>query len=177
MFATLERTEENVKETNVMTLNRVETASKSDENGKKGIEMLYASAARPQAYQIPTESPKKEVSDEDICPTDTTMQFAEKDMFKTYYKEQSNQSEDVDYHKNTHGKIMLVLYSVAVGIILALIIMNSSVLSTMTKNNESKKSQVIAMTEQYNSVKAELDEISSDSHVINVAEQEYNMVK
>ena len=78
---------------------------------------------------------------------------------------------------NAHGKLLLAVYTIVVATILALIIINTSVLSSLKSGNAAGAERLEALRGSYEQVAEELDRVSSDEHVIDVATGEYNMVK
>ncbi len=116
--------------------------------------------------------------DEDTRPTSTTMQFGVEgtdsvieDLAKT------RESEKNSYKLNAKGKVIVALYALAVMVILALIILNTGVLASLKRNNAALAEDVAAIAAEYDELLAEIDRVSSDEYVINVAENVYDMVK
>ena len=118
------------------------------------------------------------MQDDDIRPTSTTMQFGDGDIDQMY-KEMNRASESVkeSYHLNAKGKIVIVLYSLAVMVILALIAINTGMLATLSGTQEAKTAELNSKIAEYNVLQQEIESISSNSYVINQAENVIGMVK
>ena len=118
------------------------------------------------------------LSDEDIRPTSTTMQFGD-DSIDQIREEmrQRKVEEETSYHLNAKGKIAVVLYSLVVAVILALIVLNTGVLATMSNESNNITQELNAQIEQYNAIQAEIDNISNPDYVIDIAQNKYGMVK
>ena len=123
-----------------------------------------------------TSSPEKTAAAEDLKPSSTTMQFTETDM-DTLYQDLQQEEESKGYYLNAKGKLMIALYALVVVAIMALIIINTSVLSALNLSFREKSENLAALQSRYEEMNRELDEISSDEHVIEIAEDEYNMIK
>ncbi len=133
---------------------------------------LYFAPERAQTVEIP----EKTAAAEDLKPSSTTMQFTETDM-DTLYQDLQQEEESKGYYLNAKGKLMIALYALVVVAIMALIIINTSVLSALNLSFREKSENLAALQSRYEEMNRELDEISSDEHVIEIAEDEYNMIK
>ena len=116
-------------------------------------------------------------SEEDIRPTSTTMQFGDGDVDQMYKEMNAAGNVKESYRLNAKGKFFVVLYGLAVAVILALIIINTGVLVTLNSRNEQKTAELNYVISEYNERKEVRENISSDEYVINIAENEYNMIK
>lgn len=132
----------------------------------------YFAPERAQTVEIP----EKTAAAEDLKPSSTTMQFTETDM-DTLYQDLQQEEESKGYYLNAKGKMMIALYALVVVAIMALIIINTSVLSALNLSFREKSENLAALQSRYEEMNRELDEISSDEHVIEIAEDEYNMIK
>ena len=132
----------------------------------------YFAPERAQTVEIP----EKTAAAEDLKPSSTTMQFTETDM-ATLYQALQQEEESKGYYLNAKGKLMIALYALVVVAIMALIIINTSVLSALNLSFREKSENLAALQSRYEEMNRELDEISSDEHVIEIAEDEYNMIK
>ncbi len=111
-------------------------------------------------------------SDEDIRPTSTTMQFGDGDldqMYKEMNKQQTATKES--YHLNAKGKFVVLLYSLAVAIILALIIINTSLLASVKNDNANLMATERQLQAEYAERMEAVGEISSNEHVESLAGQ------
>ena len=117
------------------------------------------------------------LAEEDIRPTSTTMQFGED--IDQIRKEMnlSRSKEEETYHLNKRGKLVVTLYALAVTVILALIVLNTNVLAGLNKTAQAKAIQLDATVAQYNAIQSELDAMSSSDYIINVAENQFGMVR
>ena len=132
----------------------------------------YFAPERAQTVEIP----EKTAAAEDLKPSSTTMQFTETDM-DTLYQDLQQEEESKGYYLNAKGKLMIALYALVVVAIMALIIINTSVLSALNLSFREKSENLAALQSRYEEMNRELDEISSDEHVSEIAEDEYNMIK
>ncbi|MBR1967887.1 MAG: hypothetical protein IKA11_00640 [Clostridia bacterium] len=118
------------------------------------------------------------VAEEDIRPTSTTMQFGENiDQIREEMKQATAVESESSYQLNSKGKLAVILYSLAVTIILALIILNTGVLAKLSNSNTAKAAELNATIERFNEVTTKIESISDSNYIINVAENEYGMVK
>lgn len=117
------------------------------------------------------------LQDEDIRPTSTTMQFGDGDVDQMY-KEMNREEHEVggSYHLNAKGKLVVVLYALAVTVILALIIINTGILASLSGTKEAKMAELNSKIAQYEQLSANIDSISGDEYVMQQAEQ-LGMVK
>ena len=117
-------------------------------------------------------------SDEDIRPTSTTMQFGDDNIDQIREEMKQRQaSEEISYHLNAKGKIAVVLYSLVVAVILALIVLNTGILATISGERQNISADLDAQIAQYNAIQAEIDSISNPDYIIDVAQNQYGMVK
>ena len=128
--------------------------------------------------QVVVDEPVKDFSDEDIRPTSTTMQFGDDNIDQIREEMRQKQVEEEGaYHLNAKGKIAVVLYSLVVAVILALIVLNTNVLATVSAERKSISAELNAHVTQYNAIQTEIDNISNPDYIIDVAENQYGMVK
>lgn len=117
-------------------------------------------------------------ADEDIRPTSTTMQFGDGDVEKMRVDMMKGETEQAtSYRLNGKGTVVVVLYSLVVAVILALITINSGFLSNLNGTVNAKTAELEAKIETYNAIQTEIDNISSSEYIIDVAENQYGMVK
>lgn len=116
-------------------------------------------------------------ADEDIRPTSTTMQFGEDiDQIRQEMNKAVATSNDTSYRLNSKGKLAVILYSLAVAVILALIVLNTGVLAKLSNTASARTAELNSTIAQYQAVQSEIADISSDEHIINFAKNE-GMVK
>ncbi len=115
-------------------------------------------------------------SEEDIRPTTTTTQFIDGDPQIFNDAEKSKEDRKSAYKLNSKGKLVVVLYALVVTVILALIVLNTGVLKSLSKDiaalDATYKAQVSAVAAQ----QAEIAEISSDAYISEIAESDYGMI-
>ncbi len=138
--------------------------------------------------QIEAEQPLTEVqeeinevsailSDEDIRPTSTTMQFGEDiDQIRHEINERKS-SEQVSARLNNRGKVAVALYALVVTVILALIVLNTGVLARLSNINQAKTAQLNETIARYGAIQDEIASISDREYIINVAQNEFGMIK
>ena len=78
--------------------------------------------------------------------------------------------EEVSYSLNTKGKLALILYSLVVTVILALIVLNTGILSRLSATETAMANTVNAKATEYNALMNEIDSISSPEYVIDAAQ-------
>lgn len=118
------------------------------------------------------------LSDEDFKPTSTTMQFGD-DSLEDIREEmrKTEQMEEEIYGLNGKGKAIVILYSLIVTVVLALIVLNTGLLTNLNAQNEATLNEYNNVMAEYNQVMADLEDLSSPQHIIDVAKNEYGMVK
>lgn len=118
------------------------------------------------------------LSDEDIRPTSTTMQFGDDNIDQIREEMKQHQAEqETSYQLNAKGKIAVVLYSLVVAVILALIVLNTGVLATISNERKNMNQALNTQIAQYNAIQAEIESISNPDYIIDVAQNQYGMVK
>ncbi len=177
-------TEERPTETYEQAKERMQSNFQKLLNYDRYSEMGYvqdiekASAVTPEKEEVVEEvaSPVA-FSDEDIKPTTTTLQFGDGEVDKVYGDMQrQKEMQKSAYHLNGKGKLVLVLYSLAVTVILALIILNTGVLASIKSGNQQKAAALDEKIAQYQTITEEIQSISSNEYVIDAA-QDYGMIK
>ena len=117
-----------------------------------------------------------DMSDEDIRPTSTTMQFGN-DGKETVLKDMEKQKDEAAYKLNGKGKLVVFLYALAVVVVLALIILNTGVLSVLSQINSAKAETLAQKQGEAAAIYNEIEEVSSDEYVIRLAEEELHMTR
>ena len=120
----------------------------------------------------------KNEQNEDTMPTSTTMQFGTDGEIEQILNEikDSRKKEQATYRLNSKGKLVVVLYALAVTVILALIVLNSGILSTLRNVNAQKVATVNDLASTYSKNLERIEEISSEDYVIDKAINELGMV-
>ena len=117
-------------------------------------------------------------NDEDIRPTSTTMQFGSDDVDQMYKELNKAENEDKESYKlNAKGKVIIALYSLAVTFILALIILNTGIIASLTKSNAEREILLSSKMNEYSTISDQIESVSSNEYVSGVAESEFGMVK
>lgn len=127
-----------------------------------------------QAVAAPTSA---SLSEEDIRPTSTTMQFGEDIEGIREEMKMEREEEKTSYTLNSRGKLAIVLYSLVVAVILALIVINTGMLAKLSNVNEAKAQELNNTINQYQEVMTEIDSISNSDYIANVAQNELGMIK
>ena len=113
------------------------------------------------------------LTDDDIKPTSTTLQFGDGEVDKVF---DDMQKQKESYRLNGKGKLVMVLYALAVTVILALIVINTGVLASL----QGQKAEKQALAQQLSSEVQQLEEqnayFSSEDFVGEKA-QELGMIK
>ena len=124
------------------------------------------------------ENRSSSVSEEDIRPTSTTMQFGDDNVeIREEMRQMSANSEESTYRLNSKGKLAVILYSIAVTVILALIVLNTGVLAKLSASNTAKAETLNALSNKLTTIQNEVDSISDSDYVINIAKNDYGMVR
>lgn len=117
------------------------------------------------------------ISEEDIRPTGTTMQFGGPDADSMRAEMRTEVKEKKQYRLSNKGKMAIVLYALTVVVILALIVLNTGVLSSLNKSNLQSAQALEEVSSQYHALNQEIESASADQTVIDYATNELNMVK
>lgn len=131
-----------------------------------------APAAEPSQEYAPayTEQGYDEFREEtaDLMPTSTTIQYRS-DLFEN--EKPTAVEEKKGYSLTAKGKLLMAVYALVVAVILALIIINTSVLKTLDSEvdaQEARLSEVASMSAQLDE---RIEEYTSDEYIINWAEE------
>lgn len=129
-----------------------------------------------EAVAVAVETEKDSLADEDIRPTSTTMQFGDDiDIRRDMNRAQADREEG--YYLNKKGKLVVTLYALVVTVILALIVMNTGVLATLSAKTDAKSAELSATVARYEAIQNELDAMSNPDYVMDIAQNQYGMVK
>lgn len=162
-------------------LAQTDSQSEAKERMQRNLDRLmnYDRYAEQQAEIQPEVDMVEDVlADEDIRPTSTTMQFGQDiDQIREEMSAIQDSEEEMGYHLNSKGRLAVILYSLAVTIILALIVLNTGVLASLSNVSNEKSAELSAAIERYDAVKSQIDDISSSDYIIDVAENQYGMVR
>lgn len=111
------------------------------------------------------------VNDEDIRPSTTTMQFGDGEVEEMFNEMPSETEEKSSYKLTLRGKVAIALYSVAVVIIMALIVLNTGVLAKLSSSTEIAQAELNALSAQVEVQQAEIASISDDAYVLESAQK------
>lgn len=110
-------------------------------------------------------------NEDDIRPSSTTMQFGNEDREQIYNDMRRGERAKESYRLNSKGKLIVVLYSLAVAMILALIMINTGVLTGLKNKTAALNDEINALNSQYTATYDEIQDISRDDYVLEKAEQ------
>ena len=111
-------------------------------------------------------------AEEDITPTSTTIQYRT----DLYRDEQREVTEEKKGHALTaKGKLLMAVYAVVVVVVLALIIINTSVLNTLDSTVAEREQQLNAMVAQAQELDDRIDYLTDPDTIIQRAEDELHM--
>ncbi len=116
----------------------------------------------------------KPLTDEDIKPSSTTLQFGDAS-FQNVAKDLNRQKNEskTSYKLSSKGKLLIVLYSLAVTVILALIVLNTGVLASLKMDKQANIETLNTTVNEYNVAVDERVAFSSNENVIDIAVNEY----
>ena len=132
-----------------------------------------------RTQEITAEEVKAETtgySDEDINPTTTTTQFINGDPQIFNDAEKSKEYGKSAYKLNGKGKLVVVLYALVVTVILALIVLNTGVLKSLSGEIASLGETYNARLSAISAQETVINELSSETRIANIAENEFGMV-
>lgn len=117
-----------------------------------------------------------DISEEDIRPTSTTMQFGEDIDVIREEMSKSKEDEEHSYRLNNKGRVVLALYAVVVSVIMALIIINTGVLSNLSEETASRSAELNEAMNRHVEIQTEIEYMSSNEY-INGKANEMGMIK
>ena len=112
--------------------------------------------------------------DEDIKPTSTTLQFGDVG-YQNVAKDLQRQKNEAktSYSISSKGKLLIVLYSLAVTVIMALIMLNTGMIANLKVSKQESVETLKKVVEEYNVANEERVAFSADENIINIAMNEY----
>ena len=113
-----------------------------------------------------------EIAETDLMPTATTIQYQN----NLYKEEQQEHVESKKYSMTAKGKVLMLVYSLVVMVILALIIVNTSVLKTLDSDVAQQREALNAAMSEYAKVQEQVDELTSVESIIDRATNDLGMV-
>ena len=172
-----------------LTANRAQTADFADHEQetvrqRRNMQNILNYDKLPSATavieeQVEVQEVKAEITlqEEDIRPTVTTMQFGDADIDTMRAEMRTQEKEKKQYRLSGKGKMAIVLYALTVVVILALIVLNTGVLSSLNNKNLQSAQALEEVSAQYNALNQEIETASADQTVIDYATNQLNMVK
>ena len=119
--------------------------------------------AAPSFAEQPAVQYAENAAEEDITPTSTTIQYRT----DLYRDEQREVSEEKKGHALTaKGKLLMAVYAVVVVVVLALIIINTSVLNTLDSAVAEREQQLNAMVSQAQELDDRIDYLTDPDTII-----------
>lgn len=152
---------------------RIRTERVAAENAAREAEVAARAAAAAAVRQA------EPVAEEDITPSGTTMQFRTENVGELYNdleREKEDTRQNAKYRINARGKLLAAIYAIVVVTILALIIINTSVLAALRGNNAANAALLAEKQAEYADIAAENEYFSSDDYISSAAE-DLGMVK
>jgi hypothetical protein len=141
-------------------------------------EEIVDSVATETIEEVEVVAQEQSFADEDIRPTSTTMQFGDGDIDQLKLDMKKNEDEKSgEYHLNSKGKLVVVLYALVVTVILALITINTGVLASLSGVSEAKSIELDSKIQTYNAIQSEIESISNSEYIIDYAENQLGMIK
>ena len=112
-------------------------------------------------------------NEEDLKPSSTTMQFIEQDNLKAAenMKKASSVIATQRSQVNSGKRFLMVLYSLAITVILALIVLNTGLLASLNKNSVAKQAELNGVITEYNQKLSDIDSVTNNDYVVEWAEQ------
>ena len=152
---------------------RIRTERVAAENAAREAEVAARAAAAAAVRQA------EPIAEEDITPSGTTMQFRTENVGELYNdleREKEDTRQNAKYRINARGKLLAAIYAIVVVTILALIIINTSVLAALRGNNAANAALLAEKQAEYADIAAENEYLSSDDYISSAAE-DLGMVK
>lgn len=146
---------------------RIRTERVAAENAAREAEVAARAAAAAAVRQA------EPVVEEDITPSGTTMQFRTENVGELYNdleREKEDTRQNAKYRINARGKLLAAIYAIVVVTILALIIINTSVLAALRGNNAANAALLAEKQAEYADIAAENEYLSSDDYISSAAE-------
>ena len=116
-----------------------------------------------------------DMSQTDLYPSPTTMQFAGNKDRRYIYEDFSDADVSVDeedesaYKINTKGKVMIAVYALVVLTIFALIIMNTRLIKNMNESINEQEMRIETLMQEQEALQAQYEFVSSDEEVLRKA--------
>ncbi len=149
-----------------------------DKYATEEISMTQSSVATPIQEVEPTTEVEINQCDEDIRPTSTTMQFGDGDIEQMRNEmNRAEEKESTGFRLNSKGKMVVILYALAMAVIMTLIVINTGILTRLGNANAQKAQVIESQVAQLESISAEIENVSNSDYTIDYAENVLGMIK
>ncbi len=125
------------------------------------------------AYEQPAQAYAEEAS-EDLTPTMTTIQYRT-DLYRE--EQRAATEEKKGYSMTAKGKLLMCVYAIVVAVVLALIIINTSVLNNLDSSIAAREAELSSVAAQAQALQDEISELTSAESIISRAEEELGMIR
>lgn len=125
----------------------------------------FAEAPAYEAQQAPAYEPYEE-ENADLTPTATTIQYRT----ELYRDEQQSTVEEKKGALTAKGKLLMAIYAIVVVVVLALIIVNTSVLKTLDGEMAAREAQLSEAVARYESLQNDIEVAKSEETIRNWGE-------
>lgn len=165
----------NVNTQAVSTQNSTDELEIARANMRRNLDMLLNYDKPTEATATVVEETVQEsteqvvMHEDDYRPTITTMQFGDVDPESIQSKLQTQEEEKKQYRLTGKGLIAVVMYALTVVVVLALIILNTGIISSLDKSNADSFATLNEKKMEYQMLSSEIDSISNNDYVIDKA--------
>lgn len=172
--AVLEKTEENEQKVNIE-----EAKERMQRNLDKILhyELFEKEEEKEETKEIVAEQVDTTVAvnSDDLMPSSTTMQFGDGDI-DNFYQDLPREKEEEQYKLNAKGKLLIVLYSLAVIVIMSLIVLNTGIIAKLKLSYAMKNEELSELVNNNKEITAEIENISNNDYISSLAENDYQMI-
>lgn len=144
-------------------------------------EPAYAEPSYAAPVQEPTAAPyyeqaayAEDVTDADLMPTETTNQYRDS-LYREERPAEHAQEKKKGFALTARNKLLIAVYSIVVVVVLALIIVNTSVLGSLDAEVTAREAALNAAIETSQNLEAEIDYYTDADTIISRAEDELGM--
>lgn len=116
----------------------------------------------------------EDVTDADLMPTETTNQYRDS-LYREERPAEHAQEKKKGFALTARNKLLIAVYSIVVVVVLALIIVNTSVLGSLDAEVTAREAALNAAIETSQSLEAEIDYYTDADTIISRAEDELGM--
>lgn len=139
-------------------------------------ELSYAAPVQetPAAPYYEQAAYAEDVTDADLMPTETTNQYRDS-LYREERPAEHAQEKKKGFALTARNKLLIAVYSIVVVVVLALIIVNTSVLGSLDAEVTAREAALNAAIETSQSLEAEIDYYTDADTIISRAEDELGM--